>query len=177
MRKPKRKIRGVERTKLLMCEGITDKRLAECVKRLHSSRDVGFSVKLDDAGGGGPKSAILAAINHAGGFDKRVVFIDSDLPIPKDALAAANNRNIKIIQSSPFCLEGFLMRLMGHKQHFINSDEAKECFHKRYDLDGVVTQEWYEKYITLQHINAVIGDAKHPCQHIMCDLRDVFTIF
>ncbi|HGG9115417.1 TPA: glycosyltransferase family A protein, partial [Enterobacter hormaechei subsp. xiangfangensis] len=88
MRKPKRMKRGVERTKLLMCEGITDKRFAECIKRLHSSRDAGFSVKLDEAGGGGPKSAILAAINHAGGFDKRVVFIDSDLVIPKDALAA-----------------------------------------------------------------------------------------
>ena len=177
MRKPKRMKRGVERTKLLRCEGITDKRFAECIKRLHSSRDAGFSVKLDEAGGGGPKSAILAAINHAGGFDKRVVFIDSDLVIPKDALAAANNHNIKIIQSSPLCLEGFLMRLMGHNQQFISSEEAKMCFHKCFNLDGVVTQEWYEKNITLLHINTIIGNEKHPCKKIMSDLRDVFTVF
>lgn len=72
MTKPKRQKRGVERTKLLMCEGITDKRFADCLKRLLTTRKSGFSVRLDDAGGGGPKSAIMAAINHAGGFDKRV---------------------------------------------------------------------------------------------------------
>ncbi|MDX7438425.1 MULTISPECIES: hypothetical protein [Citrobacter freundii complex] len=53
MTKPKRAKRGVERTKLLMCEGITDKRFADCLKRLLTTRAAGFSVRLDDAGGGG----------------------------------------------------------------------------------------------------------------------------
>lgn len=101
MTKPRRVRRGVERTKLLMCEGITDKRFADCLKRLLTTRAAGFSVRLDDAGGGGPKSAIMAAINHAGGFDKRVVFIDSDLAIPNDALAAARNNRFPPTQS--FC--------------------------------------------------------------------------
>lgn len=177
MTKPKRVRRGVERTKLLMCEGITDKRFADCLKRLLTTRKAGFSVRLDDAGGGGPKSAIMAAINHAGGFDKRVVFIDSDLVIPTDALNAARNRDIKIIQSSPYCLEGFLMRLMGHNQGFINSQNAKDSFHELYNLRNVVTQEWYEEYITLQHINSVIDDNRHVCQKVITELRDVFTVF
>ncbi|EAA1045464.1 hypothetical protein MBY25_000293 [Salmonella enterica] len=177
MTKPKRQKRGVERTKLLMCEGITDKRFADCLKRLLTTRKSGFSVRLDDAGGGGPKSAIMAAINHAGGFDKRVVFIDSDLQIPNDALNAARNRDIKIIQSFPLCLEGFLMRLMGHGQEFISSQDAKDSFHRIYNLRNVVTQEWYEEYITLQHINSVINDDRHVCQKVMIELRDVFTVF
>ncbi|WP_160189612.1 hypothetical protein [Escherichia coli] len=177
MMKPRRVKRGVERTKLLMCEGITDKRFADCLKRLLTTRTAGFSVRLDDAGGGGPKSAIMAAINHAGSFDKRVVFIDSDLAIPTDALSAARNRDIQIIQSSPFCLEGFLMRLMGHNQQFVNSQEAKESFHRLYNLKNVVTQEWYEEYITLQHINSVLSDHTHVCREVLSDLCDVFTVF
>lgn len=39
MTRPKRQKRGVERTKLLMCEGITDKRFADWLKRLLSGRD------------------------------------------------------------------------------------------------------------------------------------------
>ncbi|HFI5701782.1 TPA: hypothetical protein ACN7M6_001195 [Klebsiella michiganensis] len=177
MTKPRRARRGVERTKLLMCEGVTDKRFADSLKRLLTTRAAGFSVRLDDAGGGGPKSAIMAAINHAGGFDKRVVFIDSDLAIPNDALAAARNRDIKIIQSSPLCLEGFLMRLMGHNQQFINSQEAKDSFHRFYNLRNVVTQEWYEEYITLQRINSVIRDDRHICREVLNDLCNVFTVF
>ncbi|EPI2358642.1 hypothetical protein ACS5IQ_001372 [Klebsiella michiganensis] len=107
MTKPRRARRGVERTKLLMCEGVTDKRFADCLKRLLTTRAAGFSVRLDDAGGGGPKSAIMAAINHAGGFDKRVVFIDSDLAIPNDALAAARNRDIKSFNPHHYVWRGF----------------------------------------------------------------------
>ncbi|HAV0429683.1 TPA: glycosyltransferase family 2 protein [Klebsiella oxytoca] len=177
MSKPKRVKRGVEKTKLLMCEGVTDKRLAECLKRLLVTRSTGFSIKIDEAGGGGPKSAILSAITHAGGFDKRVVFIDSDLPIPRDALAAASNKSVTIIQSSPFCLEGFLLRLMGHQHGIINSQDAKDTFHKIYNLRNVVTQDWYDEFITIQHINSVINNPKHECQHLMTALKNVFTIF
>ncbi|EMB4690459.1 glycosyltransferase family 2 protein [Citrobacter farmeri] len=177
MSKPKRIKRGIEKTKLLMCEGVTDKRFAECLKRLLVTRHTGFSIRIDEAGGGGPKSAILSAINHAGGFDKRVVFIDSDLPIPKDAAAAALNKDIKVLQSTPFCLEGFLLRLMGHQQGVIHSQDAKDTFHKLYNLRNVVTQDWYDEFITIHLINSVVNNPKHVCQPLMKEIRDVFTIF
>jgi hypothetical protein len=177
MSKPKRSTRTAGKTKLLMCEGITDKRFAECLKQLLTTRTSGFSVRIDEAGGGGPKSAIMAAINHAGGFDRRVVFIDSDLPIPKDALSAARNNNIQIIQSTPFCLEGFLLRLMGYNSGILHSQDAKDTFLRQYNLKSVVTQDWYEQNITLTHISSVTSNVRHSCQPLMIELRDVFLIF
>lgn len=177
MSKPKRLKRNVGKTKLLMCEGLTDKRFAECLKQLLVTRATEFSIRIDDAGGGGPKSAILAAINHAGGFDKRVVFIDSDIPIPKDAINAARNNGIQVIQSSPFCLEGFLLRLMGYNNGITNSQDAKDTFLRLHGLEHVVTQAWYENNITIAHIESVINDHRHSCQTIMTELRNVFTIF
>lgn len=177
MSKPKKIKRGIGRTKLLMCEGVTDKRFAECLKKILMGRNSGFTVRLDEAGGGGPKSAILETINYAGEFDKRIVFIDSDLPIPKDALAAANNRNIKIIQSAPLCLEGFLMHLMGHHHVFVNSKEAKETFHRVYGLDGVVTERWYEENINSQLLQSIRSNHNHSCKQIVSELIDLFTVF
>lgn len=177
MSKPKRLKRNVGKTKLLVCEGVTDKRFAECLKQLLVTRETGFSIRIDEAGGGGPKSAILTAINHAGAFDKRIVFIDSDIPIPKDALAAAANHGIQIIQSTPFCLEGFLLRLMGYKNGILHPQDAKDTFLRLNGLEHVVTQGWYEKNITLAHIESVINSPKHCCQALMLELRNVFMVF
>lgn len=69
------------------------------------------------------------------------------------------------------------MRLMGHNQQFINSQEAKDSFHRFYNLRNVVTQEWYEEYITLQRINSVIRDDRHICREVLNDLCNVFTVF
>ncbi|ROU10034.1 glycosyltransferase family 2 protein [Kluyvera ascorbata] len=177
MSKPKRIKRNAGKTKLLMCEGLTDKRFAECLKQLLVTRTTGFSIRIDEAGGGGPKSAILAAINHAGAFDKRVVFIDSDIPIPKDALSAARNNGIQVVQSKPYCLEGFLLRLTGYSNGIMDSQDAKDSFLRLHGLENVVTQVWYDKNITIAHIESVIRNPKHSCQTLMSELRDVFTVF
>lgn len=160
-----------------MCEGITDKRFAECLKQLLTTRTSGFTVRIDEAGGGGPKSAIMTAINHAGGFDKRVVYIDSDIPIPREALSAARNHKIQIIQSIPFCLEGLLLRLMGYNNGLVHSQDAKDTFLRMNNLENVVTQAWYEQNITLPLITAVLNNPVHPSQALMKELSDVFTVF
>lgn len=176
MNKRIKKVRGVQETRLIMCEGITDKRFAERLKQLFNIRGNGISVRIDEAGGGGPKSAILAAINHAGQFDQKYVYIDSDLPVPADALAAAKKRDMILIMSKPHCLEGFLLRLMGDKCEIVDSKQAKLLFNEKYGLATGVSQSWYEENITSNFLEDILQDKKHECQDIITQLTSIFKM-
>ena len=176
MSRKARKVRGVQQTRLIMCEGITDKRFAERLKQIFNKRGNGVSVRIDEAGGGGPKSAIMAAINHAGQFDKKYVFIDSDLPIPADALAAARRKDMLINMSKPLCLEGFLLRLLGKACEINDSKHAKLIFNQTYGLVNGVSQAWYEEYITHEHLIVIMNDQDHECYNTICQLSSTFEL-
>jgi len=175
MSKPKRKGRGTNVTKLIICEGISDKKFVERLKIVLHKRESGFSVKIDQAAGGGPKSAILHAINYYGDYNCKGVFIDSDLPIPVDAKRAAKNHDLLIFQSTPHCLEGFLLKLTGHPGEFINTASAKELFYKTYGLPDVVTQKWYDEHIDSLMLNKIIDNKAHCCRDIIVKLMDFFS--
>lgn len=176
MKRAGRPKRTTEKTKLLICEGLTDKRFAERLKQIYKKRDSGFKIKIDDAGGGGPKSAIMTAITHAGGFDKKVVFIDSDLPITKEADAAAKRRGIPVIQSAPLCLEGMLLKIVGYKGEIRSSDEAKELFRIKYGI-FVITETWFNDYITFDVIELIKSNDNHPCYKVITSLVSEFENF
>ncbi|MDV0512477.1 hypothetical protein [Citrobacter portucalensis] len=175
MSKPKRKIRGTNKTKLIICEGISDKKFVERLKVVLHKRDCGFTVRVDQAAGGGPKSAILHAINYYGDYDFKSVFIDSDLPIPPEAKRAAINHRIDIFQSRPHCLEGLLLKMMGHNGEIMNTALAKELFYKKYDLANVVTQEWYDENIDVMLLDTIINDNKHCCCDVIKKLHGFFA--
>lgn len=177
MKKPSRKVKGASRTKLVICEGISDKKFMERIKELFHIRNCGFTVRLDEAAGGGPKSAIFAAINYQGDYDKKYVFIDSDLPIPQDALTAANRRNITIIQSTPFCIEGFLLKFTGHSGQVRDTQHAKNTLYRRDALPDVVTQAWYERFITQVSVDAILNQQAHCCYNVLNSSVSLFKIY
>lgn len=177
MSKPKRKTKELTKTKLMICEGISDKAFMERIKAVYHPRNCGFSIRLDEASGGGPKTAILAAINYYGSFDKKYVYIDSDLPIPRDALAAANSRGIVILQSIPWCLEGMLLKMTGHNGEIRSSQHAKDLLYGQYNLPNVVTHAWYEQNISEEVINKIISTNHHFCCKPLTELIDVFKMF
>ncbi|VGE60534.1 Uncharacterised protein [Klebsiella quasipneumoniae] len=177
MTKPIRKKKEINRTKLIMCEGVSDRAFIERLKILYHVRNCGFSVRLDDAGGGGPKSAILAAINSYGSFDKKYVFIDSDIPIPVDAKSAARNHGIIILQSTPWCLEGMLLKIMGHAGEIRDPQHAKDIMFKKYKLVNVVHQAWYDENISEKIVNEVISSKKHCCCDIISNVVNSLSRF
>lgn len=177
MTKPKRKARGVENTKLVICEGISDKKFFERMKEVYHNRKCGFTIKLDEAAGGGPKTAIMAAINYNGHFDKKIVYIDSDISIPVDARKAAERKNIMIIQSIPHCLEGLLLKITGHKGEIRDTEHAKTILYRQYELPDVVTEVWYEQYITAQRMDSVAAEDKHCCHEVVKEIISLFSKF
>lgn len=176
MSKKARKVRGTLVTKLVMCEGVTDKRFIERVKCIYHKRGNGITVRIDEAGGGGPKSAIMAAITHEGQFDRKYVFIDSDLPISKDALAAANRKGIIIIQSAPLCLEGLMLRILGNKSEIFNSPMAKDTLNGMFQLSNGITQLWYDTYINAELLTGVAEDEDHCSCNIVKSLLSIFVL-
>lgn len=177
MSKPKRKTRELTKTKLVICEGISDKTFMERMKSVYHPRNCGFSVRLDEASGGGPKTAIMAAINYFGSFDKKYVYIDSDLAIPKDALTAAESRGIVILQSIPWCLEGMLLKITGYQGEIRNSQHAKDLLFGKYNLPNVVTHTWYESNISKAVINTVISTKHHDCSSHLVEIVNLFEEF
>ncbi|HBQ3007829.1 TPA: hypothetical protein L7V50_000149 [Klebsiella quasipneumoniae subsp. similipneumoniae] len=175
MSKPSRLQRKQIKTKLIICEGISDKKFIERFKFLTHSRDNGFTVKIDQSSGGGPKTAIIHAINYAGQFDQKCVFIDSDITIPKDAFAAAKRRGIQIIQSTPHCIEGFLLKLTGYNKEIHNTEHAKQIFYEKYSLPQVITQKWVDEYIDIVLIQLIINKDNHCCKQIITSLKKFFS--
>ena len=175
MSKSSRVLRKQIKTKLIICEGISDKKFIERIKLLTHNRDNGFTVKIDQSSGGGPKTAIIHAINYAGQFDRKCVFIDSDIAVPKDAFAAAKKRNILIIQSAPHCIEGFLLKLTGYNKEIHNTEDAKEVFYGKYNLPQIITQKWVDEYVDILLIEMIINKDNHCCREIISSLKKFFS--
>lgn len=175
MSKPTRKTRMLRSTRLIICEGISDKKFVERIKTLYHPRNAGFSVKIDEAGGGGPKTAIQRAINYPGEFDRKYIYIDSDLAITATDRKAAERRNIKIIQSIPFCLEGLLLKITDFPREVTNSQHAKETLYDQYGLTTVVTEAWYEENITCQRLNTICANNNHFAAPVLTVLIAIFV--
>ncbi|WP_312952597.1 hypothetical protein [Superficieibacter sp.] len=175
MSKPARKTRTLRSTRLIICEGISDKKFVERIKTLYHPRNAGFSVKIDEAGGGGPKTAIQRAINYLGDFDQKYIYIDSDLAISATDRKAAERRNIHIIQSEPFCLEGLLLKITDFPREVANSQNAKEILYGQHGLTTVVTEAWYEENITCQRLNTICASKNHAAGPVLTALIAIFV--
>jgi len=136
----KRSIKKVQLATLIVVgEGPCDKAFLAYMKSLYDVKETGQKVKLDAADGGNP-SIMLKDMDrkykHAD-YDKRVLFIDSDVEVTQDILARAKRLGIEIVQSKPLCLEGMLLDLLGCKVPH-TSQACKEVLHPR--LKGRPTQ-------------------------------------
>ncbi len=144
----KRSIRKVQLATLIVVgEGPCDKAFLAYMKSLYDVKETGQRVKLDAADGGSPEIMVKdmdRKYKHAD-YDKRVLFIDSDIEVSEAILAKAKRLGIEIIQSKPLCLEGMLLEVLGSKVP--NTSRAcKDLLHPRLKGRPTIAQSYQELF-------------------------------
>ena len=101
-------------TLLIVGEGAHEKAFLNHLRDLFDGRETGQKVKVQSSDGGSPRDIIKAAIKsrHAA-YDRRIVFMDSDIPLTDVDKSYAQKHKIELILSEPLCLEGMLLDILG----------------------------------------------------------------
>lgn len=102
-------------TLLIVGEGVHEKAFLQYLKSLFDHRESGQVVKVDAASGGSPIEIIDETIrknNHAE-YNRKVILLDSDIVIRQQDRDKAKKYKIELIESTPICLEGMLLELLG----------------------------------------------------------------
>lgn len=112
-----KKIRHINLASLLVVgEGIHDKAFLNHMKDCYDDRETGQVIKVKSSDGGSPRNIIMSAKkNKEAAYDKRYVLMDSDVPIPQQDWEYAKKHKIEVILSTPVCLEGMLLEVIGIK--------------------------------------------------------------
>lgn len=117
MVRPPKKPRHVKLVTLLAVgEGAADKAFLYHLRHMYG-RDTGQKVTIEAEDGGSPSTMItnmLRKHKHQA-FDRRILVLDEDIPIDVQAQNKAHQGNIELIISSPICLEGMLLDVLGQK--------------------------------------------------------------
>ena len=113
----KRKVRHVNTASLLVVgEGIHDRAFLNHMKDCYDGRETGQVIKVKSSDGGSPRNILMAAKkNKEAAYDKRYVLMDSDVAIPQQDWEYAKRYKIEVILSTPVCLEGMLLAVLGIK--------------------------------------------------------------
>lgn len=109
------KPRHVQKTTLIIVgEGAHDKAFLEHMKGVYDTRESGQKIKIDSADGGSPHDVIKTAIKKTShtAYDRKYIFMDSDVAIKQQDLSIARRNNIIILLSEPLCLEGMLLDVL-----------------------------------------------------------------
>jgi len=137
-----RKQRRVQQiTLLIVGEGAHDKAFLQHMKSLYDHRENGQRLTIDNGDGGSPYDVINAAKRKSShtAFDRKYVLLDDDIALSAAAIALANKEKIKIIKSSPVCLEGMLLELLS--QRVTVDTTARECKNRLHpQLSGPATE-------------------------------------
>jgi len=174
MKKKPRKLRVANRTRLIICEGISDKKFLERVKRFTIQRDGGLRVSIDESGGGGPRGVLNRAINYPGQYDSKCIFLDSDINLSAEVRKICQRKSITIVQSTPFCLEGLLLKSKGYAREIRDSQHAKQEMRATYGLNLVITENWYNEHMSEIFFSSVIEDETNPASEIFLQIRRMF---
>jgi len=114
----RRILRRVKLTTLIVVgEGAHDKAFLNHMKSIYDGRTSGQKVTINSADGGSPVDIINTVIrkhSHTD-FDKRYVLLDSDVPITQQARIRAKRSKIELVESTPVCLEGMLLEILGQR--------------------------------------------------------------
>lgn len=119
-----RKVRKVKLTALIIVgEGPHDKAFLNHMKDIYDSRTSGQKVTVNSADGGSPGDIIDTVIrkHRHTDFDKRYVLLDSDVPIDQRDRAKARKHMIELVESTPLCLEGMLLEILGQRAGVTNN--------------------------------------------------------
>jgi hypothetical protein len=86
------------------------------MKDIYDGRKTGQVVKIESSDGGSPRNILMSAKkNQEAAYDKRYVLMDSDVAIQQQDWAYAEKNKIEVILSTPVCLEGMLLDVLGAK--------------------------------------------------------------
>lgn len=113
-------------TLLIVGEGLHEKAFLQHMKLIYDGQN-NQTIKVDAASGGSPIEIIDEAIrkyNHAD-YDKKIILLDTDVTIRQQDRDKARKKNIELIISSPICLEGMLLEVLGHRVPELSS--ATDC--------------------------------------------------
>lgn len=152
---------------IIVGEGPHDKAFLSHMKDLYDNRSTGQKIKIETADGGSPEDIIRSAIkNKHITYDKRYVLMDSDIPLSEHNINYAKNHKIIIIQSSPICLEGMLLEILGQNPPSTN----KKC---KSMLHPLLSGEPTEKSSYIQKFTKTVLDSSPKSQII--DLRKIMA--
>ncbi|SQH76085.1 conserved protein of unknown function [Shewanella benthica] len=134
----KKKIRKVKLASLIVVgEGPIDAAFLSHMKIVYDGRETGQSIRITAGDGGCPKDVIKSAIqNRQAEYDKKYVLIDSDITVTDVDFSYARKNGVNIIQSTPVCLEGMLLEVLGERPARTNQG-CKEKLHPK--LSGLPT--------------------------------------
>jgi hypothetical protein len=114
---------------LIIAEGPIDKAFLEHLKDLYDSRHSGQRIKIEAGDGGSPRDVIKKALGWQQiAYDKKYVLIDDDVMLSASDRKLAKNKGIQILQSTPVCLEGMILRVLKQKAPATNK-ACKSVFH------------------------------------------------
>jgi hypothetical protein len=109
--------RTVRTPLILFGEGPTEELFLGCIKQLYSTDLAGKNISLGNGGGGSPGSMLLALekkfLVTGAAATPALVLMDADVGLDADARRILKKYpNIKVVFSTPECLEGFLLDLL-----------------------------------------------------------------
>ncbi|SON51557.1 conserved protein of unknown function [Vibrio tapetis subsp. tapetis] len=113
----KKKVRKANIASLIVVgEGIHDRAFLNHMKDNYDGRKTGQVVKIESSDGGSPRNILMSAKkSQEAAYDKRYVLMDSDVAIQQQDWAYAEKHKIEVILSTPVCLEGMLLDVLGVK--------------------------------------------------------------
>lgn len=137
---PKKRPVRVKKTALVVVgEGAHDKAFINHMKSIYFNRQGGYKLTADSADGGSPFDIINSVIRKSRhtAFDKTFILMDNDKPPTQQEFDLARKAKIEIILSTPHCLEGMLLDVLGQKPA-TNSQACKAQLHPQ--LSGKPTE-------------------------------------
>ncbi|WP_312586015.1 hypothetical protein [Atlantibacter sp.] len=171
----KGKLRSVRNTRIIVGEGMSEYMFLLRLKSLFYSRGNNYIVTVEQAGGGDPKSVLRFLEHYQGNFDKKFILIDSDRPVSVAVIKSAKRLGVQIIQSTPHCLEGMLLRTLNIKRGIIDTAAAKSFFYPNVCAGEALTDSWCEKNITKEMIQARLDDPENEYHHFFSQLIEIMT--
>jgi hypothetical protein len=114
----RKKQRHVQKATLLAVgEGPADKAFLNHLKELYS-HNTGQKVTVEAEDGGSPDVMVYNVIkkHQHQAFDRKILLLDEDVPVSDSAISRAQKGKLELIFSTPVCLEGMLLDVLG--QHF-----------------------------------------------------------
>lgn len=169
-----KKIRRIKlATLLIVGEGVHEKAFLQQMKVLYDGEN-NQAVKIDAASGGSPIEIIDETIrkyNHAD-YSRKVILLDEDVVIRQQDRDKARKNKIELIVSTPICLEGMLLDVLGYKVSQYAS--AADCKKRLYPLlSGEPTKpKSYEKLFTKEFLDSVNKEQLIRLRNLISNVRN-----